>query len=110
MCDDKTERRLYLSCEFVKPNGKGLASHCENKIIYLKDKNKMSENKIVEDNVLDIEGNNYALSKNNFAEAIYNDTITISNESWENFRPLFETIQKILSPESTEIDNNDTLA
>ena len=39
---------------------------------------------------------NIALSKENFAIAVYNNDIKISNDSWENFRHIFKKIEEIL--------------
>lgn len=47
--------------------------------------------------VLDENNNNVLATKNDFAEAIIHDKIAISNESWENFRPIFDTIKQICS-------------
>lgn len=56
--------------------------------------------KIIENNggqsVYDKSENNYLAKKDDFAEAIKNDKINISNESWNNFNPIFDTIRDIL--------------
>ena len=56
--------------------------------------------KIVENNggqaVYDSLENNYLAKKDDFAEAILNDQISISNESWNNFISIFDSIRKIL--------------
>ena len=56
--------------------------------------------KIVENNggqaVYDSSENNYLAKKDDFAEAIMNNQINISNESWNNFIPIFDAIRDIL--------------
>ena len=44
----------------------------------------------------DQEERNLLATKNAFAEAIINDKISISKESWENFRPILDRIKKII--------------
>ena len=58
------------------------------------------EDRIVENTggqaVYDNDDKNYLAKKNEFAEAIVNDQIKISEESWENFRPIVDVIQQII--------------
>jgi predicted ATP-binding protein involved in virulence len=58
------------------------------------------EDKILENNggqaVYDNDDNNHLAKKDDFAEAIKNDKINISNESWNNFNPIFNIIRDIL--------------
>ena len=85
-------RRLYLGNEFSNKSGKLKI----NKSVNLKN-NKNGKFVIVDSDVFDENDTNIALSKNNFAEAVYNGTIAISNESWENFRPIFKRIDEIIN-------------
>ena len=59
------------------------------------------EDKIIENNggqaVYDNDENNYLAKKDDFAEAIAHDRISISDESWQNFTPIFELIREIIS-------------
>ena len=59
-----------------------------------------SQNKILENNggqaVYDDDDNNHLAKKDEFAEAVKNDKISISNDSWNNFIPIFDTIRDIL--------------
>lgn len=59
------------------------------------------EDKIIENNggqaVYDNDENNYLAKKDDFAEAILHDKISISDESWRNFTPIFELIREIIS-------------
>lgn len=56
--------------------------------------------KIIENNggqaVFDNEDVNHLAKKEEFAEAIVNDQITISQQSWENFRPTIDLINQII--------------
>ena len=58
------------------------------------------EDKILENNggqaVYDKDDNNHLAKKDEFAEAIKNDKIQISTDSWNNFNPIFDTIRDIL--------------
>lgn len=57
--------------------------------------------KIVEDNggqaVFDNDDNNHLAKKEEFAEAVVNDQIEISEQSWENFRPTIDLINQIIA-------------
>ena len=61
------------------------------------------EDKILENNggqaVYDNDDNNHLAKKDEFAEAIKNDKIQISTDSWNNFNPIFDTIRDILKRE-----------
>jgi hypothetical protein len=52
---------------------------------------------IIDCDVFDNNGNNIACSKDEFAQAIYNDEITISSDSWNKFKHIFEKISSILN-------------
>ena len=59
------------------------------------------EDKIIENNggqaVYDNDENNHLAKKDDFAEAIAHDRISIGDESWQNFTPIFELIREIIS-------------
>jgi len=90
-------RRIYLSEEFTnkgrleKDRKIGLAN--VNKV----DK-KISKEKsiIIDSDVLDIEENSLALSKDAFSKAVFNKEDPFDTMDFEGFRGLFEDIQKIL--------------
>ena len=93
-----SKRRLYIGTEFKMRSGKLKT----NNLINIQG-NKKNKFVIVDTDVFDENEDNIALSKNEFAEAIYNGKIKISNESWENFRPIFKLIEEIInSKPSTE--------
>ena len=92
------KRRLYIGNEFSYKSGRLIS----NKSIILSS-NKKGKFVVIDADVLDENDSNIALPKNDFAEAIYNGKIKISDKSWENFRPIFEMIKEIISSEpSTE--------
>ena len=87
-------RRLFLGTEFCKlggrhntedlvldkPQGRGIDTileSCGHQAVY--DKNNK----------------NVLATKNHFAEAVFNDQVEISNESWENFRHIFDKLKEI---------------
>lgn len=66
----------------------------------LNDRNGVGEDKIIENNggqaVYDAQYVNHLAKKNEFADAIQNEYIEISKESWENFRPIIDIINSII--------------
>jgi AAA domain, putative AbiEii toxin, Type IV TA system len=89
-------RRLYIGCEFHPKSQKNI----EDPTISLGDSNsvtnKAGERKIIESGVYDGNHENIALTKENFAQAVFNGKIKISEESWERFRHIFEKIQNLI--------------
>lgn len=93
---DETGRRLFLSSEF---NQKTAVSKCHNFVT--QDKNKASKDLVIIDDVVfslnDEECKiNLALSKNNFAENILKNIDNFNSFDIENFKKIFEVIEKIL--------------
>ena len=95
-------RRLFISNEFSTETGRHkieaqLSLHNAREI------NK-SRIKILESTsgqgVDGEEGNNLLATKNDFADAIVNEQIEISTESWENFKHIFNTIREIINESS----------
>lgn len=91
--------RLFFGTEFTKHS---MRHNSENlTLALLKGK---GEDKVIENNggqaVYDEEDNNCLAKKDDFAEAIKNDKIVISDESWRNFIPIFDTIREILTDSS----------
>lgn len=90
------ERRLYLGTEFDFKTGQLLA---DRNIIIGNDnntRNKSGKNVIIDSNVYNSEGENIALSKEDFSTKIYNNEIKISEKSWENFRHIFIKISEFI--------------
>jgi RNA-directed DNA polymerase len=91
---DENGRRLYLSREFNSTSG----MHVEEDNLMCKKYDKLKgELKILDDLVLDRVGNNVALSKNNFAENIFEESNGFANIDFSGFTPLFERTQLIIS-------------
>ncbi|WP_440604598.1 AAA family ATPase [Bacillus sp. GB_SG_008] len=94
--EDLHSRRLYMGNEFSSTFG--LHSNSD-KICKLK--NKCGENsiQIIDSGVCSIndENTNIALSKNNFAQYIYDRTEPFNNVNFESFRPVFGIIQEIIN-------------
>ena len=67
----------------------------------LKNQSDRGKPKIVENNggqaVYDLNDNNVLAKKSDFADAIKNDQIQISQESWNNFKHIFEKIETIIN-------------
>lgn len=87
--------RLFLGTEFTRKS----MLHNEDNRLTLSKPNGKGEDKILENNggqaVYDDNDNNCLAKKDEFAEAIKNGFIHISNESWNHFKPIFELIREI---------------
>ena len=88
--------QLFFGTEFSEKSGR----HNTDKNLILKNQSDRGKRKIVENNggqaVLDIDDNNILAKKVDFANAIANEDIAISQDSWKNFRHLFEKIEQII--------------
>lgn len=87
--------RLFFGTEFTKHS----LFHNTEPLTLALPKGK-GEDKILENNggqaVYDDDDNNHLAKKDEFAEAVKNDKISISNDSWNNFIPVFDFIRDIL--------------
>jgi len=93
----KTEvngKRLFIGDEF---NAK-TKIHIDNPLFSLggDNTNKAGRRTIIESDVYNRESQNVALPKEKFAQAIYEEKISISEDSWNNFKHIFENISTIL--------------
>lgn len=93
---NKYGHRLFFGTEFSRKS----MSHNEDNRLTLSKPNGKGEDKILENNggqaVYDEEDNNCLAKKDDFAEAIKNGFIHISNESWNHFKPIFELLSEIM--------------
>ena len=87
---------LYFGDEFSARTGR----HKNDKTLTLSNQSDRGKHKIVENNggqaVYNEQEENILAKKDDFANAISSDEIEISEESWNNFKPIFETIRSIL--------------
>lgn len=87
---------LYFGDEFSARTGR----HKNDKTLTLSNQSDRGKHKIVENNggqaVYNEQEENILAKKDDFANAILSDEIEISEESWNNFKPIFETIRSIL--------------
>ncbi|MDE7073788.1 MAG: ATP-binding protein [Odoribacter sp.] len=87
--------RLFFGTEFTRNS----LRHNTDEDLTLRTLDGKGCDKIIENNgkqaVYDKDDNNILAKKIDFAEAIRDDKITISDESWRNFQPLFDTIKEI---------------
>lgn len=94
--EDSHLRRIYMGNEFSAAFGLSAdrSKACKNK-------NKCGENsiQIIDSGVCNItdESTNIALSKNNFAQYIYDETEPFNKVNFESFRPVFGIIQDIIN-------------
>ena len=106
----KGDRRLFIGTEFSEESAK----HVSNPLWHLSRKDEAGKFKVVENTgkqaVYDGKGNNILATKNDFVDAIVNDQIKVSHESWENFRHIFDTIRDIVEQSSAEeVINTDNI-
>lgn len=91
------KRRLYIGSEF-DPKSKQLKS---NRLINLggdnNTLNKAGKNVIIDSGVFDQTGSNVALTKELFAQNIFNNKIKVDEKSWERFEHIFERISEYLN-------------
>ena len=87
---------LFFGDEFSARTGR----HKNDKTITLANQSDRGKHKIVENNggqaVYNEQEENILAKKDDFANAISADEIKISEESWNNFKPIFDTIRLIL--------------
>lgn len=87
---------LFFGDEFSAKTGR----HNNDKTLTLSNQSDRGKHKIVENNggqaVYNEHEENILAKKDDFANAILADEIDISEESWDNFKPIFETIRLIL--------------
>lgn len=88
--------RLFLGTEFTRNSMR----HNEDNRLTLSKPNGKGEDKILENNggqaVYDDNDDNCLAKKDEFAEAIKNGSIHISEESWNHFKPIFELMSEIM--------------
>ena len=91
---DKNGRRLFLSSEFNttsdRHNSLNLFAHRS------KSERESKQLKIIDDSVFDMDHINVALSKDNFANYILEDTENFNDFDFEEFQRIFMIIRKIL--------------
>ncbi len=89
--------KLYFWNDFSTRTGR----HNTENGVSLSQQSDRWKNKIVENNswqaVYDINENNLLAKKDDFADAIIDNIITISDQSWENFRHIFDIIESEVS-------------
>lgn len=87
---------LFFGDEFSARTGR----HNIDKTLTLSNQSDRGKHKIVENNggqaVYNEQEENILAKKDDFANAISSGEIEISEESWNNFKPIFETIRSIL--------------
>ena len=97
---DSEKRRLFLSSEFDKKSG----NHRREKTLHVKNANRIekyteeNKSKIVDSDiaVIDLGGNNIALSKMNFTKNIVEEKYPFNTVNFEPFRKIFQVIEKII--------------
>lgn len=96
----KTEvsgRRLYIGKEFDEKTCQLMEDRSINLGNDNNIRNKAGKNKIIDSNVFDSKGESAALTKEEFAKSVFLNAIKISEESWDNFRHIFNKINEIIN-------------
>ncbi len=89
---DINRRRLFIGDEFNDKSKRHILDPTLNLGGDNSNINKAGKKVIIESNVYNSNSENIALSKEIFAQAVFNGEINISDESWENFRHIFNNI------------------
>lgn len=100
--DDEIHTKLPNGCNlFFGDEFSKSGRHISNKQLILSNKKEQGKHKIIENNggqaVYDNSDQNILAKKSDFAEAINNDQIQISQESWNNFKHIFDKIDAIIN-------------
>ena len=85
-------KRLYIGNEFNDKSKRLTENSSFNLGGDNNNLNKAGKNVIIDSDVYNDKGINVALTKEKFAQQIYNGNIKISEESWEKFRHVFDKI------------------
>ena len=90
--------RLFFGSEFINDSTR---RHLQDKTLRANDKKGIGVDKIIENNggqaVYDNDDTNHLAKKDTFVNAIVNDQIEISKDSWNNFKPLIDIINDIIN-------------
>lgn len=87
------DKRLFIGEEFHKRTKRNISDKNLSLGGDPQNINKANKRVIIDSDVYNPQGENIALTKDKFAQGIFEGTIEISQESWENFRHIFEEIQ-----------------
>lgn len=99
--EDSNKRRIFLSNEFNSTSGR----HQDLDVSTDRHKCKPNQLKIIDDSVFDEEHQNVALSKNAFADYIYNEEENFNDFDFKAFNEVFEVIDKIFKYHSEKQSN-----
>jgi len=86
--------RLYIGTEFDERTARHKA---ENITLGVTSSKRAGKREIIDTDVFDENSINKSLSKEKFAQAVFNDEIIISEKSYENFRHIFSKIVECFS-------------
>lgn len=89
-------KRLYLGVEFNQKTKRHLIEKNINLGGENNSINKAGYRKIIDCDIYNEYGENIALTKEMFAQKIYRGEIKISENSWENFRHIFQYIESVI--------------
>lgn len=104
-------RRIFLSFEFDEVSGrhKTISSINYGNVNKLKGITKNNNYKVIDDMVFDDNKKNLALSKNKFAEYVYNGDPLFCNINFSNFHYIFKVIEEIAKDAESK-DNKETFS
>jgi hypothetical protein len=95
-----SNRRLYIGTEFDSRTKKQISNPSINLGGNNNTLNKAGKDVIIDENVYDQNSQNIALRKEEYAKNIFMRKLPISDQSWENFRPTFNKLSKLIESTS----------
>ena len=94
---DSNGKRLFVSSEFDSRSGRHINENLNCTAL-----NKLGRYTIIDNNVFDVKNNNMALSKDDFASAILNQTPEFKDVDFKHFNLIFKLIQNIAKQHDSE--------
>jgi hypothetical protein len=91
---------LYIGTEFDSRTKKQISNPSINLGGNNNTLNKAGKDVIIDENVYDQNSQNIALRKEEYAKNIFMRKLPISDQSWENFRPTFNKLSKLIESTS----------
>ncbi|MEN7552017.1 AAA family ATPase [Rapidithrix thailandica] len=99
-----TDKRLYIGTEFDGQSKINLTSSELSLGGESQNTNKAGKRVIIDSGVYNRSIENVALSKESFAQNIFQETITVSENSWENFRHIFNNILSFIPAQEEDLE------
>ncbi|UTD14794.1 ATP-binding protein [Tenacibaculum mesophilum] len=99
-----SDKRLYIGTEFDSQSKINLTNSELSLGGESQNTNKAGKRVIIDTGVYNRSIENVALSKESFAQNIYQRTIAVSEDSWENFRHIFDNILSFIQVQEEKLE------